>query len=109
MSGASNVANGVGMASASSGASSGAGATARTRARSVGAWVLLALIRMYQIFLSPFLGGACKYYPSCSRYAQEAVQKHGARRGAWLALKRLGRCRPFVKGGFDPVPEREEL
>ncbi len=109
MSGASNVANGVGMASARSGASSGAGATARTRARSVGAWVLLALIRMYQIFLSPFLGGACKYYPSCSRYAQEAVQKHGARRGAWLALKRLGRCRPFAKGGFDPVPEREEL
>jgi len=43
------------------------------------------------------------------RYAQEAVQKHGARRGAWLALKRLGRCRPFVKGGFDPVPEPEEL
>ena len=74
-----------------------------------GAWVLLALIRMYQIFLSPFLGGACKYHPSCSRYAQEAVQKHGARRGAWLALKRLGRCRPFVKGGFDPVPEPEDL
>jgi len=109
MNGASNVANSVGTTSARSGASSGAGATARTRARSVGAWVLLALIRMYQIFLSPFLGGACKYYPSCSRYAQEAVQKHGARRGAWLALKRLGRCRPFAKGGFDPVPEREEL
>ena len=109
MNGASNVATSVGTTSARSGASSGAGATARTRARSVGAWVLLALIRMYQIFLSPFLGGACKYYPSCSRYAQEAVQKHGARRGAWLALKRLGRCRPFAKGGFDPVPEREEL
>ena len=51
----------------------------------------------------------CKYYPSCSNYAQEAVQKHGARRGAWLALKRLGRCRPFVKGGFDPVPEPGDL
>ena len=78
------------------------------RARSVGAWILLALIQLYKIFLSPFFGGACKYYPSCSNYAQEAVQKHGARRGAWLALKRLGRCRPFVKGGFDPVPERED-
>ena len=99
MSGASNVASSVGSASSS----------AATRARSAGAWVLLALIRMYQIFLSPFLGGACKYHPSCSRYAHEAVQKHGARRGAWLALKRLGRCRPFVKGGFDPVPEPEDL
>jgi putative membrane protein insertion efficiency factor len=78
-------------------------------ARSVGAWILLALIQLYKIFLSPFFGGACKYYPSCSNYAQEAVQKHGARRGAWLALKRLGRCRPFVKGGFDPVPEPGDL
>lgn len=96
MNGASNVANSVAT-------------TTPGRARSAGAWVLLALIRMYQIFLSPFLGGACKYHPSCSRYAQDAVQKHGARRGAWLALKRLGRCRPFVKGGFDPVPEPEDL
>jgi uncharacterized protein len=79
------------------------------RARSVGARILLALIQLYKIFLSPFFGGACKYYPSCSNYAQEAVQKHGARRGAWLALKRLGRCRPFVKGGFDPVPEPGDL
>ncbi|MGD0307435.1 MAG: membrane protein insertion efficiency factor YidD [Candidatus Acidiferrales bacterium] len=102
MNGASNVASSVGTSATS-------GATAATRARSAGAWVLLALIRMYQIFLSPFLGGTCKYHPSCSRYAQEAVQKHGARRGAWLALKRLGRCRPFVKGGFDPVPEPEDL
>ena len=75
----------------------------------MGAWILLALIQLYKIFLSPFFGGACKYYPSCSNYAQEAVQKHGARRGAWLAAKRLGRCRPFVKGGFDPVPERDDL
>jgi putative membrane protein insertion efficiency factor len=81
------------------------GVGAGARARPVGAWILLALIQLYKIFLSPFFGGACKYYPSCSNYAQEAVQKHGARRGAWLALKRLGRCRPFVKGGFDPVPE----
>jgi uncharacterized protein len=100
MSGASNVANSVGA-----GARSNVGA----RARSAGAWVLLFLIHVYKIFFSPFFGGMCKYHPSCSNYAQEAVQKHGARRGAWLALKRLGRCRPFVKGGFDPVPEPEEL
>lgn len=101
MNGAANVASSVGTGASSS---TGAG-----RARSAGAWLLLFLIRVYQIFLSPFLGGMCKYHPTCSRYAQEAVQKHGARRGAWLALKRLGRCRPFVKGGFDPVPEPEEL
>ena len=68
-------------------------------------WLLLLLVRLYQTFLSPFLGGACKFYPSCSHYAQEAIEVHGARRGAWLAMKRLGRCRPFTKGGFDPVPE----
>jgi putative membrane protein insertion efficiency factor len=105
MSGAANVANSVGTGTSASPAGSGAAG----RARSAGAWVLLFLIRVYQIFLSPFLGGMCKYHPTCSRYAQDAVQKHGARRGAWLALKRLGRCRPFVKGGFDPVPEPEEL
>ncbi|MGA7917172.1 MAG: membrane protein insertion efficiency factor YidD [Candidatus Acidiferrales bacterium] len=68
-------------------------------------WLLLLLVRFYQIFFSPFLGGACKFYPSCSHYAQEAIAMHGARRGAWLAMKRLGRCRPFTKGGFDPVPD----
>jgi putative membrane protein insertion efficiency factor len=68
-------------------------------------WLLLLFVRFYQIFFSPFLGGACKFYPSCSRYAQEAIATHGARRGAWLAMKRLARCRPFTKGGFDPVPD----
>jgi hypothetical protein len=68
-------------------------------------WLLLVFVRFYQIFFSPFLGGACKFYPSCSRYAQEAIATHGARRGAWLAMKRLARCRPFTKGGFDPVPD----
>ncbi len=71
-------------------------------------WLLLLFVRFYQIFFSPFLGGACKFYPSCSRYAQEAIEMHGARRGAWLAVKRLGRCRPFTNGGFDPVPEISE-
>lgn len=70
--------------------------------------LLLAAIRLYQGFLSPLLPAACKFYPSCSRYAYEAVERYGARRGAWLAAKRLLRCRPFSAGGFDPVPDSEE-
>ncbi len=57
--------------------------------------------------MAPFFAASCKFYPSCSNYAQEAIELHGARRGAWLAVKRLGRCRPFTKGGFDPVPDAE--
>src|SRR6202046_2414826 len=76
--------------------------------RSAGAWILLALICFYRVFLSHFFGGACKFHPSCSKYAQEAITRHGARRGVVLAMKRLGRCRPFTKGGFDPVPDKEE-
>jgi len=71
--------------------------------------VLLFGISFYRIFLSMFFGGSCKFYPSCSVYAQEAIAKHGARRGSWLALRRLLRCRPFTKGGFDPVPDGDEL
>jgi uncharacterized protein len=76
--------------------------------RSAGAWILLALVQAYRIILGPFLGGACKFYPSCSKYAQEAIEKHGARRGAWLALRRLGRCHPFTHGGYDPVPDESD-
>jgi uncharacterized protein len=72
---------------------------------SVGAWILLVGVRAYQVMLAPFLGGACKFSPSCSQYAFEAVRLHGARLGTWLALRRLARCRPFTSGGFDPVPE----
>jgi uncharacterized protein len=85
------------------------GANVATRIATFAAWSLLAFVQFYKIFFSPFLGGACKFYPSCSNYAQEAIELHGARRGAWLALKRLGRCRPFTKGGFDPVPDAEDL
>ena len=77
----------------------------RGRFSRVGQWLLLAFVQLYRIFLSPFLGGACKFYPSCSQYAQEAIALHGARRGSWLALRRLGRCRPLTTGGFDPVPD----
>jgi putative membrane protein insertion efficiency factor len=65
---------------------------------------LIALIRGYQLTLSPFLGGACRFEPSCSAYAREAIECHGAGRGSWLALRRLSRCHPFGGAGLDPVP-----
>ena len=65
---------------------------------------LIMGVRVYQIVLSPIFGGACRYYPSCSAYAIEALEKHGAWRGGWMALRRIGRCHPFRPGGFDPVP-----
>lgn len=74
--------------------------------RSAARWILLFLVRFYITFLSAYFGGACKFYPSCSQYAQEAIARHGPARGLWLALKRLGRCRPFTQGGYDPVPEQ---
>ena len=66
--------------------------------------VLLALIRAYQYTLRPMLGSNCRCYPSCSDYAREAIGKHGALRGLWLAVKRVGKCHPYHPGGFDPVP-----
>lgn len=66
--------------------------------------ILLAAIRGYQLALSPIFGGWCRFEPSCSVYASEAIRVHGARRGAWLALKRLAKCHPFGSHGFDPVP-----
>ncbi len=65
---------------------------------------LQLLIRGYQLFISPLLGPRCRFYPSCSHYAQEALQTHGLRRGGWLALRRIGRCHPWHPGGVDPVP-----
>jgi len=66
--------------------------------------VLLGGIRVDQWLLAPLLPPACRFEPSCSRYAQEAIERHGAGRGAWLALRRLGRCHPFGGSGLDPVP-----
>lgn len=62
------------------------------------------LIRLYQITLGPWLGGSCRFYPTCSNYALEAIELHGAWRGGWLTLRRLSRCHPFHPGGFDPPP-----
>lgn len=66
--------------------------------------VLRILIRGYQLIVSPWLGPRCRFHPSCSSYALEAVEVHGALRGGWLAMRRIGRCHPFHPGGFDPVP-----
>lgn len=62
------------------------------------------LIRLYQCTLSPMLGPACRFEPTCSQYAIEAIHRFGVLRGGWLALRRLGRCHPFHAGGYDPVP-----
>jgi putative membrane protein insertion efficiency factor len=66
--------------------------------------VALALIRLYQITLSPLLGTRCRFHPTCSVYAQEAIGKYGVLRGTWLGIRRLLRCHPFLGGGIDPVP-----
>ncbi|MCH3967436.1 MAG: membrane protein insertion efficiency factor YidD [Atopobiaceae bacterium] len=62
------------------------------------------MVRGYQRFISPLLPDSCIYYPTCSQYAIEAVSKYGAMRGGWLAFRRILRCNPFHKGGYDPVP-----
>ena len=62
------------------------------------------LIRLYQWTLSPLLGPTCRFYPSCSNYALEALQRYGFLRGSWLAVRRIGRCHPWHPGGIDPVP-----
>ena len=67
--------------------------------------LLIALIRGYQWFISPLLGNQCRFYPSCSEYAREAIERHGAVRGVWLAIRRVARCHPWHPGGVDPVPE----
>ena len=67
--------------------------------------ILITLIRGYQLFISPLLGSNCRFYPTCSHYAKEALEKHGAAKGGWLALKRIGRCHPWHEGGVDLVPE----
>ena len=66
---------------------------------------LLTAIKVYRVTLSPWLGRQCRYLPTCSVYAEEAIERFGASRGSWLALKRLGRCHPWGGSGYDPVPE----
>lgn len=66
--------------------------------------VLVLLVRGYQVGISPLLPSSCRYFPSCSAYAIQALERHGALKGSWLAARRILRCHPFTPGGYDPVP-----
>jgi len=66
-------------------------------------WLLIQLVLLYRATLGRLLGGHCRYHPTCSQYAIDAVNKHGAIRGAWLAAKRIARCHPWAAGGYDPA------
>jgi putative membrane protein insertion efficiency factor len=68
--------------------------------------MLIAIIKFYKYFISPLLGSNCRFYPSCSSYSLEALQRHGAIIGSYLTLRRLLKCHPFHEGGIDPVPEK---
>jgi len=70
--------------------------------------LLLALIDAYRLLLSPFFGTQCRFYPTCSAYAREAIEVHGSLRGSWLAVKRILKCHPWHPGGVDPVPPRRQ-
>lgn len=72
------------------------------------AWPLLALVWLYRIAISPWLGANCRFEPTCSEYTMQALREHGAFRGTWLAAKRIGRCHPWGGHGYDPVPGSEE-
>ena len=67
-------------------------------------WVLIGLIRFYQLAISPYLGEHCRFEPTCSRYCLEAIRRYGAVKGSWLGLRRVAHCHPWHPGGIDPVP-----
>jgi putative membrane protein insertion efficiency factor len=72
------------------------------------AWPLIGLVKLYRVALSPWLGTNCRYQPTCSEYAIEALREHGVFRGTWLAARRIARCHPWGGSGYDPVPPRKE-
>ena len=67
-------------------------------------YILIRFIKVYRAIFSPYIGGQCRFHPTCSVYAIEAIERHGALRGGWLMARRIGRCQPLCKGGLDPVP-----
>jgi putative membrane protein insertion efficiency factor len=71
--------------------------------------LLIALLKAYRFAISPLYGQVCRYHPTCSAYALEAVTAHGSIKGSWLAIRRIGRCHPWAAGGFDPVPARNDV
>jgi putative membrane protein insertion efficiency factor len=71
--------------------------------------LMRALVRLYRYFISPMLPPACRFFPGCSAYAEQALQEYGALRGGWLAAHRVCRCGPWSRGGFDPVPARDSM
>ena len=77
---------------------------AMSKLRQIFAWPALKLLRFYKVCISPYLGNHCRYTPTCSQYAYEAISKYGILKGGWLALKRLLRCHPWGGSGYDPVP-----
>jgi len=71
--------------------------------------ILIGFIKLYQKVISPLTPPSCRFYPTCSHYGIEAVEKHGALKGSWLAVRRISKCHPFHEGGFDPVPDNDML
>ena len=70
--------------------------------------ILIGFIKLYRLVLSPFIGQHCRFTPTCSEYAQEAINTHGSFKGSWLAIRRLSKCHPWHAGGIDPVPENKK-
>ncbi len=70
--------------------------------------ILITLVRAYRLLVSPFLAPSCRFQPTCSAYAVEALRRHGGLRGTWLAIRRIGRCHPWGGSGYDPVPDRSD-
>ncbi|TPE54522.1 membrane protein insertion efficiency factor YidD [Maribrevibacterium harenarium] len=70
--------------------------------------MIIAIVKGYQWLISPLLGNNCRYYPTCSSYMIQAIERFGVLKGVWMGLKRLGRCHPFHEGGIDPVPEKDD-
>ncbi len=70
-------------------------------------WILLKIIRGYQLFLSPLFISSCRFEPTCSCYTHQAIDQHGTLKGLWLGLRRIGKCHPWHAGGYDPVPKKK--